>query len=872
MSDSGPLTQAQALDVLRRTCDRAWLDAMLAQPDGAAIIASKLAAFEAASLAVTAQANATMISTAPTGRPGVCTLALQRSDTSASATIPKGYTFITNLGVELTVACDVQVAVGQATVALPLVTTRQIDLVNTAANAFDDILDPGNYPDAVLGTANPPVFDSNGQLLFGPSTGAWTPGGLLVTARDQGTATLLQDGTVITIGGQGFLNTQTLATCELWTPATPATGQWSPAASLNLARQGHTATLIPDGTVLVTGGNFDSTSNSLEMELYAPTGGGSFALLTATMKAPRTTHTATLLPPSSGHPLGLVLLVGGLSISGSTFTFSNTAELYDPVTQTTTATGNMTTGRCQHTATLIPASTAHPQGAVLIAGGNTASDPTALAEIFDIATATFSATTGPMTVARSEHQASPLPSGNVLITGGGNSGTSALSSAEVFNLTTGEFTATTGNMHAVRFAHLSLPLPNGDVLVAAGDSTELDVPPYVSVTNIAETYNETSGKFTLTNGLAQARGDFSWTALSDGRIMAAGGQAPFGTGEFQDLASVEIYTVTAMGHTPACLTYASSTPITGASSDWLSALGNERGCIRQDGEDGEAYRARVRMIPDAVSPLAIARAVDATATALPERWLAEPFNDGADPNVKLAANLGFFDGFFCDSDFCDDPLGVSLADKQPVANLECSGIRESRAYVRVDLVGQLQEPDGLVLYCDDGFCDDPQWGYPDVHTHPVIQGAEQALLQQMQLKVAGGVNFDVYLENSETLVQQGTLSGTTSAGGTPVITLTPVAGTAWYLREGLLTADMGNRHWAVTGQGIAVRLTLDDGTTLQTPWAQGVVSLRSYELEALGYRGQRVTSIECLGLTLYDLEPPYSMNLIGSFTVNTATL
>ena len=536
--NSGPLTQARGLAVLRRTTDAGWLSAMLAQPDGAAIIASKLAAFEAASLAVTAQANATMISTAPTGRPGVCTLALQRSDTSASATIPKGYTFITNLGVELTVACDVQVAVGQATVALPLVTTRQIDLVNTAANAFDDILDPGNYPDAVLGTANPPVFVSR-----------------------------------------------------------------SPRA----------------------------------------------------LVANRSSNDVSWL------------------------------DLTNPLLPVVLATVTVGTG---------------PYGVAI--------SPTASADVF---------------------------------------------------------------------------------------------------------------------------GDFV-----------------------------------------RCLTYVSSTPITGASSDWLSALGNERGCIRQDGEDGEAYRARVRMIPDAVSPLAIARAVDATATALPERWLAEPFNDGADPNVKLAANLGFFDGFFCDSDFCDDPLGVSLADKQPVANLECSGIRESRAYVRVDLVGQLQEPDGLVLYCDDGFCDDPQWGYPDVHTHPVIQGAEQALLHQMQLKVAGGVNFDVYLENSETLVQQGTLSGTTSAGGTPVITLTPVAGTAWYLREGLLTADMGNRHWAVTGQGIAVRLTLDDGTTLQTPWAQGVVSLRSYELEALGYRGQRVTSIECLGLTLYDLEPPYSMNLIGSFTVNTATL
>ena len=628
MSDSGPLTQAQALDVLRRTCDRAWLDAMLAQPDGAAIIASKLAAFEAASLAVTAQANATMISTAPTGRPGVCTLALQRSDTSASATIPKGYTFITNLGVELTVACDVQVAVGQATVALPLVTTRQIDLVNTAANAFDDILDPGNYPDAVLGTANPPVFVSRSPRA-------------LVANRSSNDVSWL----------------------DLTNPLLPVV-----LATVTVGSGPVGVAISPDGTRALVP-NYGSANVSW-LDLTNP-------LL------PVVLATVTV----GVHPIGVAISPDGTRALVANYSSNDVSwlDLTNPLLPVVLATVTVGTG---------------PYGVAI--------SPTASADVF---------------------------------------------------------------------------------------------------------------------------GDFV-----------------------------------------RCLTYVSSTPITGASSDWLSALGNERGCIRQDGEDGEAYRARVRMIPDAVSPLAIARAVDATATALPERWLAEPFNDGADPNVKLAANLGFFDGFFCDSDFCDDPLGVSLADKQPVANLECSGIRESRAYVRVDLVGQLQEPDGLVLYCDDGFCDDPQWGYPDVHTHPVIQGAEQALLQQMQLKVAGGVNFDVYLENSETLVQQGTLSGTTSAGGTPVITLTPVAGTAWYLREGLLTADMGNRHWAVTGQGIAVRLTLDDGTTLQTPWAQGVVSLRSYELEALGYRGQRVTSIECLGLTLYDLEPPYSMNLIGSFTVNTATL
>jgi len=849
MSDSGPLTQQQAMALLRRTTDAAWLSAMLASPDGAAIIASKLAVFEAASLAVTAQANATMISTAPTGRSGVCTLTLQRSDTSASATIPKGYTFITNLGVELTVACDVQIASGQATVALPLITTRQIDLVNTPGPAFDDILKPGDSVAPIVGPANQ------------PTSYAWTPTGPLTTARGLHTSTPLPNGNIFICGGYGASGVS--ANCEVWNASTQTSAS---VGNMHVARIEHQATLLkptlahPLGLVLITGGAYEGQTYTgmADAEIYDPVA-NTFTVIPGGMTIPRAGHTATLLP------IGKVLIAGG----NSDYAVSTAAcELYDPVANSFTATGSMHTARWLHLAAPLPS------GNVMVAGGETDAGIDgpippylASAEVYNVSTGTW-AITGDMTIARNGFDlpasgAIALQDGDVLIVGGitGNDNLGenfVVASMERYNETRGTFVSA-GNMSDTRWLPGLALLSNGQVVISGGYGGTDGA---VNLLATVDIYDPVAGTCTATAPMSTVRSGHSESSLPDGTAVAMGGY-----GNASTLASAEVF-----GDFIFLLTYVSSTQITGAVEDWLSALGNERGCIRQDGEDGEAYRARVRMIPDAVSPLAIARAVDATATALPERWLAEPFNDGADPNVKLAANLGFFDGFFCDSDFCDDPLGVSLADKQPVANLECSGIRESRAYVRVDLVGQLQEPDGLVLYCDDGFCDDPQWGYPDVHTHPVIQGAEQALLQQMQLKVAGGVNFDVYLENSETLVQQGTLSGTTSAGGTPVITLTPVAGTAWYLREGLLTADMGNRHWAVTGQGIAVRLTLDDGSTLQTPWAQGVVSLRSYELEALGYRGQRVTSIECLGLTLYDLEPPYSMNLIGSFTVNTATL
>ena len=75
---------------------------------------------------------------------------------------------------------------------------------------------------------------------------------------------------------------------------------------------------------------------------------GSFAA-TGNMIAPRAAHTATLLLNSK------VLICGGANIGlGRGETVWATAELYDPSTGTFTATGNMTTARWLHTATLLP--------------------------------------------------------------------------------------------------------------------------------------------------------------------------------------------------------------------------------------------------------------------------------------------------------------------------------------------------------------------------------------------------------------------------------------------------------------------------------------------------------------------------------------
>ena len=127
-------------------------------------------------------------------------------------------------------------------------------------------------------------------------------------------------------------------------------------------------------------------------------------------------HTATLLPN------GKVLLAGGASADFGTFSI---AELYDPSTDTFTATANMTIARAGHTATLLP------DGTVLLAGGQFMGG-IASAELYNPATGTFSAT-GNMTTGRFWQAATLLPDGTVLMSGGLGSGYDSLASAELYN-------------------------------------------------------------------------------------------------------------------------------------------------------------------------------------------------------------------------------------------------------------------------------------------------------------------------------------------------------------------------------------------------------------------------------------------------------
>ena len=131
------------------------------------------------------------------------------------------------------------------------------------------------------------------------------------------------------------------AAIALGKPAVPSDGIWTVTGSLNTGRFEYTATLLPNGMVLVAGG-FDSNNNVLATaELYDPANGSWSA--TGGLNTARADHTATLLPN------GMVLVAGGVDSSG----YSTSAELYDPMSGSWTATGSLNTARADHTCDLV---------------------------------------------------------------------------------------------------------------------------------------------------------------------------------------------------------------------------------------------------------------------------------------------------------------------------------------------------------------------------------------------------------------------------------------------------------------------------------------------------------------------------------------
>ncbi|MGD8895411.1 MAG: kelch repeat-containing protein, partial [Acidobacteriota bacterium] len=315
------------------------------------------------------------------------------------------------------------------------------------------------------------------------------------------------DGNVLAIGGQ---DGATFAECYLYDPVADA---WSPTTSLTTPRRHHTATLLTDGRVLVTGG-YDDSANVLDSaEIYDP-----YALPVPTWTPTasltfeeKAWHTATLLQDSR------VMVTGGVTV-GTVPT--DVTEVFDPAGPSWTRVGDLETARYQHSATLLP------DGTVLVAGGwdGLFGFPTTV-EIFDPVGGTWSTSTATLNFGRAEHSATLLPSGQVVVAGGyviPPLPVTPLDSVELWDpgdpgppFVPPSWTLLP-NMSTVRYRHSATMLPDGRVLVAGGfdDTGALAGAELLDVDNPVRTPG---------GNMVEVRREHTLTLLKDGRLLAVGG-------------------------------------------------------------------------------------------------------------------------------------------------------------------------------------------------------------------------------------------------------------------------------------------------------------------------------------------------------------
>lgn len=422
-------------------------------------------------------------------------------------------------------------------------------------------------------------------VLVAQSAGIFSPLKNLTVPREFHTATLLPNGTVLIAGGFSFGNGpfSTWDSAEIYDPSTDA---FASTGSMTAARHMHTATLLPNGKVLIAGGAFGNGGPSqASAELYDPATGKFTA--TGSMTVPRAQHLATLLNT------GEVLIAGGSSL---------TAELYDPYTGTFSATGDMTEPGFVGTATLLP------DGRVLFTR-SVSEVYEDHADLYDPATGTFTrtgdlidvSTTGPPLKPGEQPTATLLANGKVLIAGGtwGDFGSNI---AEIFDPASGLFNAT-GTMTAGigAFAAATL-LPEGKVLIAGRydgvkcGNIVIGQPQLGTCPGEAELYDPAVAAFGPPVETQSMEGHQS-TLLPDGTVLLTGGFRCCGA----SIASAELYT-------PAVLV---SAPVL------FSVAGNGHG-------QGAIWHAQTGQIASSDNPAIVGEALSMYTTSLADAGVIPP--------------------------------------------------------------------------------------------------------------------------------------------------------------------------------------------------------------------------------------------------------
>lgn len=311
--------------------------------------------------------------------------------------------------------------------------------------------------------------------VFDPATMSWRLTESMNVARVHHRAVRLDDGRVLVVGGDREPNSRAdIATAEIFDPIT---GAWSRTAPLKVRRhvwtQDLTATILHDGTVLVTGGNTERWDGIGSAELYDPV--RNTWELTGSLARGRVGHSATRLAD------GRVLVTGGVTDWDMWFQVGS-AELYDPTSRRWRELPGPSTAN--HTTTLLG------DGRVVVAGGQ--SDVPALGGppgstwpqgtiagtwIFDPVTERWSGAS-PLFTPRHNHMAIRLPNGDVLAAGGRRAEIvysyrePAVGDIEQLDVRTGDWRQVEYVGSPPEYAE-SATLPDGSVLAIGGTSAAL---------------------------------------------------------------------------------------------------------------------------------------------------------------------------------------------------------------------------------------------------------------------------------------------------------------------------------------------------------------------------------------------------------------
>jgi hypothetical protein len=278
--------------------------------------------------------------------------------------------------------------------------------------------------------------------LWDPATERFRPAGSLAVGRHGHSATLLADGRILVAGGYATPNGDAdviLTSAEVWDPRTET---FSTTGSLNLARANPGAALLPDGRVIVFGGQSGPEGMTDTSEIWDPVT-GAFSPGPALGEA-RGSLDAVRLED------GRVLAVGG------TLDYPATAEVLDPASMVFGPTGSLSV-RGDFRATLLSG------GRVLVVGGNGSRRGTD-AEIWDPTTGIWSAAGSPAGSYSSYHTQTLLDDGRVLVISG---------AAEAWDPATSAFGAVGPSLPAVGQQTATL-LEDGRVLVVGGQAGALD--------------------------------------------------------------------------------------------------------------------------------------------------------------------------------------------------------------------------------------------------------------------------------------------------------------------------------------------------------------------------------------------------------------